>query len=104
MAGDAQFAVTARGVTCLFGGLTHEAGMMAAAGSYALRHHAGRHHAGRLAQGHDRATEVAAGLTSIPGVYVAPRGLNANLVYFDVSVRSLTRSKSRLAWPVPSRA
>ena len=85
MAGDARFVAEARNAKYLFGGVTHKAGMMAAAGIYALQHHVER-----LAEDHERASELAAGLACISGVELAQESVDTNLVYLDIEVTGLT--------------
>lgn len=94
MAGDERFVADAREAKYLFGGVTHKAGMMAAAGIYALRHHVER-----LVEDHDRATELASGLARLRGVELAQEIVETNLVYFDVAASGLSAAQllARLA-------
>ena len=85
MVGDERFVAKAREAKYLFGGVTHKAGMMAAAGIYALRHHVER-----LSEDHDRATELAGGLAELTGVAIAQERIDTNLVYFDVAASGLS--------------
>ncbi len=89
MAGDEQFVAETREAKYLFGGVTHKAGMMAAAGIYALRHHLER-----LVEDHERATALANGLAGISGVELAQESVDTNLVYFDVAASGLTAAES----------
>ena len=89
MAGDERFVAEAREAKYLFGGVTHKAGMMAAAGIYALRHHVER-----LVEDHERATALANGLAGISGVELAQESVDTNLVYFDVAASGLTAAES----------
>ena len=84
MAGGEQFVGRARQAKYLFGGVTHKAGMMAAAGIYALRHNIER-----LGEDHARARELAAGLSGLAGVALAQNLVETNIVYFDVGVSGL---------------
>jgi threonine aldolase len=63
-----------------FGGAMRQAGIIAAAGVYALRHHVKR-----LAEDHERARRLAQGLAALPGVMLDPAQVETNIVVFDVS-------------------
>lgn len=80
LAGDTGFVAEARRGKYLFGGLMHKAGIEAAAGIYALRHHVSR-----LAEDHALARELARGLAEIPGLELRATPVQTNIVYFDVS-------------------
>jgi threonine aldolase len=67
------------------GGAMRQAGIIAAAGIYALMHHVDR-----LAEDHDRARRLAAGLAQVPGVAVDPDAVETNIVIFDVRDTGLT--------------
>jgi threonine aldolase len=67
------------------GGAMRQAGIIAAAGVYALRHHVER-----LAEDHERARRLAQGLASLPGVRLDPELVQTNIVVFDVSGTGLT--------------
>ena len=58
----------------------HKAGMAAAAGIYALRHHVDR-----LADDHTRAKKLADAITTIPGIELDQDQIDTNIVYFDVA-------------------
>jgi threonine aldolase len=62
-----------------FGGAMRQAGIIAAAGLYALQHHVDR-----LAEDHERARRLAAGLAEIPGIAVDAERVETNIVIFDV--------------------
>jgi threonine aldolase len=62
-----------------FGGAMRQAGIIAAAGVYALRHHVDR-----LAEDHQRARELAHGLGQIRGITLDPGSVETNIVLFDV--------------------
>ena len=62
-----------------FGGAMRQAGIIAAAGVYALRHHVER-----LAEDHQRARALATGLAEIPGVTLDLERVQTNIVIFDV--------------------
>jgi len=60
------------------GGAMRQAGIIAAAGIYALRHHVKR-----LAEDHGNARRLAAGLAELPGISVDPSSVETNIVFFD---------------------
>lgn len=60
------------------GGSMRQAGIMAAAGLYALDHHIGR-----LAEDHANAKALAKGLAEVPGIAVEP--VETNIVFLDIS-------------------
>jgi threonine aldolase len=62
-----------------------QAGIIAAAGIYALRHHVDR-----LAEDHERARTLARGLGAIPGIQLDPAQVDTNIVVFDVSRTGLS--------------
>jgi threonine aldolase len=62
-----------------FGGAMRQAGIIAAGGVYALRHHVER-----LAEDHQRARELASGLAELPGVTLDLNRVQTNIVIFDV--------------------
>jgi threonine aldolase len=68
------------------GGAMRQAGIIAAAGVYALRHHVKR-----LADDHANARRLAEGLAALPGVRLDPATVETNLVFFDL-VGELTAS------------
>jgi threonine aldolase len=61
------------------GGAMRQAGIIAAAGIYALHHHVDR-----LAEDHERARRLAAGLNELPGIAVDAERVETNIVIFDV--------------------
>ena len=63
----------------LFGGAMRQAGIIAAAGVYALEHHVER-----LAEDHDKARRLAQGLAQIQGISIDPETVETNLVFFEV--------------------
>src|SRR5262245_47265611 len=62
------------------GGAMRQAGIIAAGGVYALRHHVDR-----LAQDHANARRLAEGLATLPGVKLDPASVETNLVFFDLT-------------------
>ena len=63
-----------------YGGAMRQAGILAAAGLYALEHHVER-----LAEDHERARRLARGLAEIRGIGVDADRVDTNIVIFDVS-------------------
>ncbi len=68
-----------------FGGAMRQAGIIAAAGVYALDHHVER-----LAEDHANARALAERLAQVPGIAIAPDEVETNMVYFDVAGTGLT--------------
>lgn len=60
------------------GGAMRQAGIVAAAGLYALEHHVDR-----LAEDHANARRLAEGLAEIPGLATDPARVQTNIVFFD---------------------
>ena len=73
-----------------FGGAMRQAGVIAAAGVYALTHHVER-----LAEDHDNAKVLAEGLAEIPGIELESESVETNMVYFDVAGTGLSASGMR---------
>ena len=71
-----------------------QAGIIAAAGIYALRHHVDR-----LAEDHERARQLAAGLAELPGIALDADRVETNIVIFDVRGTGLSGRGLRLAAP-----
>lgn len=67
------------------GGAMRQAGIIAAAGLYALEHHVER-----LAEDHERARRLAAGLAEVRGITVDPAGVETNIVIFEVRGTGVT--------------
>jgi threonine aldolase len=67
------------------GGAMRQAGIIAAGGVYALRHHVSR-----LAEDHDNARVLARGIAGLPGIALDPAHVETNIVIFDVSGPGLT--------------
>lgn len=63
----------------MYGGAMRQAGILAAAGLYALEHHVGR-----LKMDHDNAKRLARRLQQIPAVTINPQHVETNIVIFDV--------------------
>ena len=85
LAGSSEFINDAWRFKQRFGGAMRQAGIMAAGGLYALRHHVDR-----LAEDHERARQLATGLAAIPGVAIDPDRVETNIVIFDVRSSGIT--------------
>jgi threonine aldolase len=79
LAGSRAFIKDARRLKHLFGGAMRQAGIIAAAGVYALEHHVAR-----LAEDHEHATMLAQALAALPAVHLNPTEVETNIVIFDV--------------------
>jgi threonine aldolase len=80
LAGSREFIAEAWRCKQQMGGAMRQAGIIAAGGLYALRHHVER-----LAEDHARARRLAEGLAELPGIKVEPAEVDTNLVFFDVT-------------------
>jgi threonine aldolase len=67
------------------GGAMRQAGIIAAGGVYALRHHVDR-----LAEDHDNARAFARGIAGLRGIALDPAHVETNIVIFDVAGTGLT--------------
>ncbi len=85
VAGDHGFIAEARRDKHLFGGAMRQAGIIAAAGLYALDHNVDR-----LGEDHAHAKILARGLAEIPGVGIEGDHIETNIVFFDVGGLGLT--------------
>ncbi|MDQ3222532.1 MAG: beta-eliminating lyase-related protein [Gemmatimonadota bacterium] len=85
LAGSREFIERAWVFKQRFGGAMRQAGIIAAAGVYALRHHVDR-----LAEDHERARLLALGLADLPGIALDPALVETNIVIFDVRGTGLT--------------
>jgi threonine aldolase len=79
LAGSRDFIEAAWVFKQRFGGAMRQAGIIAAAGLYALKHHVER-----LAEDHERARRLARGLAELPGIEVDADRVETNIVIFDV--------------------
>jgi threonine aldolase len=86
VAGSSALMVRARRFKHLFGGAMRQAGIVAAAGVYALQHNIDR-----LAEDHARARRLAEGLADA-GLPVDPEDVETNFVQMDVAPLGLTYS------------
>ncbi|HKF70764.1 MAG TPA: GntG family PLP-dependent aldolase [Stellaceae bacterium] len=71
-----------------WGGAMRQAGIIAAAGIYALEHHVDR-----LSVDHENAQRLAQGLANLRGIAIDPTRVETNLVFFDV--------KPEAGWSAP---
>jgi len=79
LAGGEDLIAHARVLKQRLGGFMRQAGIVAAAGLYALDHHLDR-----LAEDHARARRLAEGLAELPGVSLDPSAVHTNIVVFTV--------------------
>lgn len=80
LAGSRDFVKAAWRVKQRLGGAMRQAGFLAAAGLYALDNHVER-----IAEDHEHAKLLAAGLSRIDGIRVDPDDIETNIVFFDVA-------------------
>jgi threonine aldolase len=80
LAGSKDFVLEAWQWKQRLGGAMRQAGIIAAGGVYALRHHVER-----LAEDHANARVLAEGLAEIPGLGLNPKHVETNIVIFDIS-------------------
>jgi threonine aldolase len=78
--GPRAFVAAARRARKVLGGGMRQAGVLAAAGVVALTEMTGR-----LAQDHENAQRLAAGLAALPGIALDPQAVRTNIVYFDIA-------------------
>ncbi len=76
--GDADFIGEARRWRKMLGGGMRQAGVVAAAGIYALDHMVDR-----LAEDHENARRLADGLAEIQGIVLDPEAVRTNIIYFQ---------------------
>ncbi len=82
LAGSREFIAEAWRLKQQMGGAMRQAGIIAAGGVYALRHHVKR-----LAEDHANARRLAEGLVGLPGVTLDPTTVETNLVFVELSGR-----------------
>jgi len=80
LAGSREFITQAWRLKQQMGGAMRQAGIIAAAGIFALRHHVNR-----LAEDHANARRLAEGLSKLPGVVLAPASVETNIVIFELN-------------------
>ncbi|MCW3053199.1 MAG: L-threonine aldolase [Chthonomonadales bacterium] len=81
LCGTHTFIDRARRFRKMLGGGMRQAGILAAAGIYALENHIDR-----LAEDHRHARQLAAGLADVPGITLETREPPTNMVYFQTQV------------------
>ncbi|SNB52450.1 L-threonine aldolase [Arboricoccus pini] len=79
LAGSADFIEEAWRFKQMLGGAMRQAGILAAACTYALDHHVER-----LAEDHENARRLADGLATIKGITLDPATIETNLVFFEI--------------------
>jgi threonine aldolase len=79
LAGSREFITEAWRLKQQMGGAMRQAGIIAAGGLFALRHHVKR-----LAEDHANARHLAEGLAALPGVVLDPATVETNIVIFEV--------------------
>jgi threonine aldolase len=92
LAGPKALVMRARRWRKVLGGGMRQAGVMAAAGLYALEHHVER-----LAEDHENARFLAERLAAIPGVQVDPAQVQTNMVFMTVPMAAGPQLKAWLA-------
>src|SRR5215813_12718391 len=92
MAGSRAFIEEAWRCKQQMGGAMRQAGIIAAAGVYALRHHVKR-----LADDHANARRLADGLAALPGVRLDPKTVETNIVFFETSANAAEAVEHMLA-------
>jgi threonine aldolase len=80
IAGTRDFITEAWRLKQQMGGAMRQAGIIAAGGLFALRHHVKR-----LAEDHANARRLAEGLAALPGVAIDPATVETNIVIFEVT-------------------
>jgi threonine aldolase len=85
VAGSADFIDRVHRFRKMFGGGMRQAGILAAAGIYALDHHRDR-----LKEDHEKARRLALGVSNLPGVVLDPGQVETNIIIFDLSNREMT--------------
>jgi len=88
LAGDADFIAAAWRWKQRLGGAMRQAGVLAAAGLYALEHHVER-----LAEDHQNARRFAERISPILGLGVEPEAVETNMVFIDVTATGLTAAE-----------
>lgn len=84
LAGSGAFIREARRVRKMLGGGMRQIGILAAAADHALDHHLPR-----LREDHEKARALAAAACRIPGVTLAQRKVETNIVFLDVSATGI---------------
>ncbi len=92
LAGPKSFIRRAHRIRKLVGGGMRQAGVLAAAGLYALDHHIER-----LVSDHENALRLAEQLSTIPSVSTDPESVETNMVFVDFAEGSGVRLRDHLA-------
>jgi len=92
LVGPAPFIRQARRVRKMLGGGMRQAGILAAAGLFALDHHIDR-----LADDHEMAQHLAAKLSKIPAITVEPKRVETNMVFMKLPAGSADPLRQHLA-------
>jgi threonine aldolase len=82
---DLAFIEKAKRFRRMYGGAMRQAGILAAAGIYALEHHVER-----LKEDHVNAKRLARKLQQIPAITINPQHVDTNIVIFDVTGHRMT--------------
>lgn len=85
LAGSRSVIREARRLKHVFGGAMRQAGIIAGAGLFALKHNVDR-----LAEDHANARSLATLLSRIPGIGIDPAEVETNIVFFDVGAAGLS--------------
>ncbi|AXC50760.1 low specificity L-threonine aldolase [Paracoccus suum] len=88
LAGSRDFIREAWRLKQMWGGAMRQAGIIAAAGVYALDHNVNR-----LVDDHDNAQRLARGLAQMDGIGLDPADVETNMVFFDVAGTGLTAAE-----------
>jgi threonine aldolase len=80
IAGSREFVAEAWRLKQQMGGAMRQAGIIAAGGIHALRHHVKR-----LAEDHANARRLAEGLAELPGIVLDPETVETNIVIFELT-------------------
>lgn len=88
IAGSRALVARAHRYRKMLGGGMRQAGIIAAAGLYALEHHVER-----LAEDHARARAFAEGVATIPGLRIDPARVHTNIVVFEVEPGPLSAAQ-----------
>jgi len=91
LCGSRELIRRAHRIRKMAGGGMRQAGMLAAAGTYALEHHLER-----LAKDHSLARRLADGLANVPGLQVEPQ--QTNILFVDLSGPAKERAAELLAY------
>ncbi len=85
LSNDQRLIDRARRFRRMYGGAMRQAGILAAAGIYALERHLAR-----LKTDHDHAKKLARLLQQIPSIQIAPQHVETNIVIFDITDQQRT--------------